>query len=144
MNSDSLLAIGAIVLFSILVVYTYSNIISTAVDLSESLMMEIVSKNFDENSINATPNISGLSSTLGPDGETYPNYNDIDDYNGYKVNIKTKYSDSFTSIVKVQYVNTNNFTPSSTQTGMKEITVSTYSPSLVDTVKINYYSSYIE
>ena len=153
-NGDWLLTIGAIVLFAILSLNINSNILlstnstihaeylNTAVDLSESLIMEIVSKSFDENTINATPDISGLSSNLGTEGETYPNYDDIDDYNSYQIVIQTKYSGSFTSTVRVRYVNTDDFSPSLVQTGMKEITVYTSSPSLTDTVKINYYSSY--
>ncbi len=153
-SDDMLLTIGAIILFSILVLNANSTILlstettvqaeylSTAVDLSERLMMEIVSKNFDENTINASPDTTGLSSHLGTDGEVYPKYDDIDDYNGYKVTVKTKYSDSYTSNVKVQYVNPGNFSPSNIPTSMKKITVSTYSPSLVDTVTLNYYSSY--
>ena len=154
MDSDLILTVGAILLFSILALATYSNIrlssetttqaeyLSTAVDLSENLIMEVRSKSFDEKTINATPDISGLSSKLGTDNETYPNFDDIDDYNGYTATVKTKYSYSFTSKVKVQYVNPDNFSSSSTQTSMKKITISTYSPLLVDTVKLNYYSSY--
>ena len=154
MNSDLILTVGATILFSVLVYNTHSNIIlstektiqteylNTAIDLSETLMMEIISKSFDEKTINATPDISSLSSKLGKDGEVYPDFDDLDDYNGYKVSIKTKYSDSFTSEVKVQYVNPDNYSPSSTQTSMKKITISTYAPSLVDTVIIDFYSSY--
>lgn len=45
---------------------------------AQTLMEEIKSKNFDENAS------SPWSAALGPEGgETYPNYNDVDDFNGY-------------------------------------------------------------
>lgn len=48
---------------------------------AQALMEEIKSKNFDENTS------SPWSATLGPEGgETYPNYNDVDDFNGWADN----------------------------------------------------------
>lgn len=62
-----------------------------ASELAQSLMSEIVSKSFDENSsrgggtgrCNEAPNPDcTASNALGPDGETRGTYNDVDDYDG--------------------------------------------------------------
>ncbi len=52
--------------------------IADATFYAQELMEEVKSKGFDEN---ITP---PWTKTLGPDsGETYPNFDDIDDFNGY-------------------------------------------------------------
>ena len=62
-----------------------------ASELAQSLMSEIVSKSFDENSArgggaercNEAPNPDcTASNALGPDGESRATYNDVDDYDG--------------------------------------------------------------
>jgi hypothetical protein len=64
--------------------------ISQATFYAQELMEEIKSKRFDEN------NDSPWSSTLGIEGETYPNYDDVDDFNGYSDNPATGYTRSVT------------------------------------------------
>jgi hypothetical protein len=57
---------------------------------AEELMEEVKSKRFDQNST------APWSTTLGREGETYPNFNDVDDFNGYSDNPATGYNRSCT------------------------------------------------
>lgn len=55
-----------------------------AASLAESLMEEILSKRYDElTPEGGLPPCTTCSATLGPDGETRPDYDDVDDYNFY-------------------------------------------------------------
>ena len=147
--------IGAILLFSILAYSTNSAILNStdrnlqlgylnaAVSVTQSCIGEIRSKAYDEKTITKTITDNSFSATLGTDGETYPNFDDIDDYNGYVFkDIDTKYAGKYKSSVKVTYVDPSSLATSSTPTKMKKIVVSTYSKNLSDTLKMNYYSSY--
>ena len=155
--SDHLITIiGAMVLFSLLAYSTNRAILNStdrnldieylnaAVSVTQSIISEIKAKAFDEKTVNSTVTGNSFSVILGPDGgETYPNFDDIDDYNGYVFNnINTKYAGTFNSSVKVIYVDPTSLVTSSVPTKTKKITVSTYSNNLPDTIKINYYSSY--
>ena len=57
-----------------------------SISLAQSFIEEAKTKAFDANVINASPSVpSGFTpyGQLGPAaGETYPNFDDIDDYNG--------------------------------------------------------------
>ncbi|HKB87927.1 MAG TPA: hypothetical protein VKD08_17245 [Ignavibacteriaceae bacterium] len=102
---QSILAIGALVIFSIISLLFNSSVLQnttievedkvylTAFSLADDLVEEMKQKAFDErtvdfqaiNKVQLTPYVS-----FGPDGtETWPGYNDIDDYNGYKDTINT-------------------------------------------------------
>lgn len=98
-----------------------------SVNAAKNLFEEIKSKIFDEKiismiSINRdslTPN-----SLLGPDNETYPQFDDIDDYNGFTKELYLEGGKTYTLRVQVNYVNENN--PdflSSTPTFYKLVTV---------------------
>lgn len=156
LNENHLFSIiGAIVLFSVLAYSTNSIILNStdrnlyieylnaAVSVSQSCINQIREKPFDEKTITSIVTNTEFSQSLGPDGENYPNFDDIDDYNGYVFNdINTKYAGTFNSSIKVIYVDPGSLIKSSVPTRMKKITVATFSKSLPDTVKINYYSSY--
>jgi hypothetical protein len=147
--------IGAVLLFSILAYSTNTAILNStdrnlqleylnaAISVTQSYISEIRSKAYDEKTITNTITDNSFSSTLGTDGEVYPNFDDIDDYNGYVFkDINTKYAGTYKSSVKISYVNPTSLIASSTPTKMKRIVVSTYSKNLSDTLKMNYYSSY--
>lgn len=98
-----------------------------SVNAAKNLFEEIKSKIFDEKiismiSINRdslTPN-----SLLGPDNETYSQFDDIDDYNGFTKELYLEGGKTYTLRVQVNYVNENN--PdflSSTPTFYKLVTV---------------------
>ena len=99
MNIQSFLAIGGMFILSltslrfnkaILTTSTVdieNKISLTAISLANDLIEEIKVKSFDKSTTEfPTTNVLSLTSSanLGPDaGETYPNYNDIDDYNNF-------------------------------------------------------------
>lgn len=153
---ESLLAIGAIILLSILVLGTNNTIISTGNSLNESkfdilatsigtsIIEEASNKAFDENTIDTTAEKKGdLSSTLGPEGETRHNFDDFDDYNGYAGADSTMPSAIFDYHCKVEYVLSGKpENISGSQTWNKKLTVYITSKSMTDTVKLSTVYSY--
>lgn len=79
-----------------------------AAKLGQSLMNDILSRSYDENSDRSPPfetcNAKGnCSTTLGPEEANEDDYDDVDDYNGYTVNdVGGNYS-SFGFTVTVDY-----------------------------------------
>ena len=79
-----------------------------AAKLGQSLMNDILSRSYDENSDRSPPfetcNAKGnCSTTLGPEEASEDDYDDVDDYNGYTVNdVGVNYS-SFGFTVTVDY-----------------------------------------
>ncbi len=75
---------------------------------ANNLFEEIQTKSFDEK-ITSLTNLIRDSLThplnFGPDGELYPFYDDIDDYNNYSTTITTPDNKSFRLNVSVKYVN---------------------------------------
>ncbi len=93
-----------------------------AVSVAASIIEEGVGLAFDDNSVDidsTTVFISSLNdltsaNNLGPEGETYGNFDDIDDFNGLTFNTDDTlsgnkffglYGDVYTIICKVDYVN---------------------------------------
>ncbi len=153
---ESLLAIGAILLLSILVLGTNNTIISTGNSLNESkfdilatsigtsIIEEASNKAFDENTIDTTAEVaSELTSALGPEGETRHNFNDFDDYNGCTGSDSSMPSAIFNYRCKVEYVlpgKPENI--SSSPTWNKKLTVHISSLSMKDTIKLSTVYSY--
>ncbi|MDO6566697.1 agglutinin biogenesis protein MshD [Alteromonas sp. 1_MG-2023] len=80
-----------------------------AAKLGQSLMNDILSRSFDENSDKSPPfetcneKASGCSTTLGSEEASSDDYDDVDDYNGLTVNnVGGNYS-SFSYTVNVEY-----------------------------------------
>lgn len=115
--------------------------------LAMSQLEEITNKAFDQKTDSATvvsPGHLTAVDSLGKEaGEVYPNFNDIDDYNGY-----TKVDSSMPSAVfdiscSVVYVKENDLNkPSTSRTWDKKITVTVTSKSMEDTVRISTVYSY--
>ncbi len=100
-NIQSILALGAMIILSLVSLLFNSTALQssnielqdkvylTAFSLADDLIEEMKQKAFDEKTVDFQAiNVNQLSSNLGPDTnggitETYPNFNDIDDYNGY-------------------------------------------------------------
>ena len=153
---ESLLAIGAIILLSILVLSTNSTIFSTGNSLNESkfdilatsvgtsIIEEASNKAFDENTIDTTASkTSDLTLKLGPEGETRHNFDDFDDYNDYIGSDSTMPSAIFDYRCKVEYVISGN--PEKLSGGRswdKKLTVYVTSNSMSDTVKLSTVFSY--
>ena len=155
---QSLLSIGAMILLSILVLRVNNSFANTstvlqnsklgilATSVATSQIEEISRLAFDEcTDSNSTNNLSSLTpvGSLGPEtGEVYPNFNDIDDYNGY-----TKTDTSMTAVFniscKVEYVtDTNPNVASAVPTWNKKITITVSSPSMIDTIRASTIYSY--
>ena len=79
-----------------------------AAKLGQSLMNDILSPSYDENSDRSPPFVTcnakgNCSTTLGPEEANEDDYDDVDDYNGYTVNdVGGNYS-SFGFTVTVDY-----------------------------------------
>lgn len=160
-----MLAVGAMLLLSVLILNVNNNILGTnntlyntkfgilAVSLGTSVIEEASGKSFDVatdgNSINDV-NLLTPSSGLGPAvGEQYPNFNDFDDYNGFTKTFTNFPSAEFKVACSVKYVLESN--PSITTTNKtwhKRIDVFVTSPSMVDqnnnldTIKLSSVCSY--
>ena len=157
-TGQSLLSIGAMMLLSILVLRVNNNFTDTstvlqdsklgilATSIATSQIEEISRLAFDEcTDSNSTSSLSSLTppGSLGPEpGETYPNYNDVDDYNGF-----TKTDTSMTAVFHIScsvvYVSdTNPDVASAVPTWNKKITITVSSPSMLDTIRTSTIYSY--
>ncbi len=153
-NVQSMLSTGAMILLAIIslrfnsAVVTTSNtelenkVYLTSFSLADNLIEEIKGKSFDQTTINfPTTNPASLTptSSLGPDaGEVYPNFNDVDDYNGFQDTVTAPYFETYYLSCTVQYVNADNpDAVSSTQTFYKKVTVTVSSPFLRHDVTIS-------
>jgi hypothetical protein len=145
-----LLILGALVLFSLMlpslnetVLYNDTTLIATnaeltAIALAEKLLAEASTLAFDLYCL--TTNITSPSQltpafSLGPAwGETYPNFNDLDDFNGLTLQDSTTFpSVLFNISCTVTYADTAD--PSlnvSTQTFLKRLLVNVTSPYLIN------------
>lgn len=161
-TSQMMITIGALFLLSLVILRVTRGFLNTdevlldnklgvlAVSVASSLLEEASGKAFDENTDSATvSSLSGLSTTLGPDGEVYPHFNDIDDYNGFKKIDNSIPAARFIDSVSVVYVSDANLNvPSASKTWNKKITVFVSSPSLLradgkpDTIKMSQVFSY--
>ncbi len=121
-----------------------------ALSYGQSLLDEILSKEFDENTINQRVfSYSSMTpiSQLGPDaGESFtlPDssatdnfqsklmYDDVDDYLNYRRIVRNSRLDNFTLTVVVDYVNEDTpDNPTTSQTFYKRVTVSISNPYMV-------------
>lgn len=119
-NIQSMLAIGAMIILSLTslsfnsVVLQNSateledKVVLTAFSLADDLIEEIKEKSFDQNTIDFQAialNQLTAANGLGPGGtESWPNFNDIDDYNGYTKEISLPHVEGYNLTCKVHYV----------------------------------------
>lgn len=149
-TGQMLLVLGALVLFSIMlpslnstILYNDRTLIATnaelaGISIAQKIVAEAGTKAFDVVCITSHPtSASQLTSpgNLGPaGGETYPNFNDLDDYHNLAiVDSLTLPSILFNISGLVNYVDSNN--PSQTvgyQTFLKRLQVSVTSPYLIN------------
>lgn len=157
---ESLLAIGAMALLSVLVLGVNNKIFFTGTSLTESkievlansigtsIIEEASGKAFDEvTTENSVDDVSLLTNkgSLGPDGiESYPDFDDFDDYNGYEfADTKTLEPDTFYVSCKVFYVEPPDLESSSGRSWNKRIVVTVTSPYMPqDTVTLTSIYSY--
>ena len=156
MNSGhTFLSIGALLLFSLVSLNFNSSVLSsttvdvenkvylTAFSLADDLIEEVKQKAFDAATINfPTTDPSTLTSAdnLGHGWwETYPDYNDIDDFNGFIQSVSTPHAEDYQVSCIVQYVDGDD--PDeivSTQTFYKRVTVTVDSPYLSNPIQLSH------
>lgn len=151
---EMIFTIGAIILFSIntLTINRLGLVQSTAttnqqvefyaVNLAQRFIEEAKTRAFDENVINATPVAlpDGFTDPpLGPGGgESYPNFDDVDDFNGLNLAVPTR-MDSMTVTVTVDYVSEANLDSVVTnKTFFKRMRVQVRSPYLNRPMQASY------
>jgi hypothetical protein len=152
---QSLLAIGAVLLFGLVTLRFNSSVIQnislevenkvylTAFSLADDMIEEIKQKAFDEKTlIFPTPDSSQLTlpNSLGSEGESWPYFDDIDDYNNYSRPIGLPYVDSFFVSTQVYYVLGNNpdQQTTATQTFYKKVEATVTSPYMSIPVKLSF------
>jgi len=127
--------------------YTSESVINAS-GLAQSIIDEIQTKAFDENTITTAVSKTELLtpvSDLGPEPGEVKNtdFDDIDDYNNYTTKIILDRMGDFDLKVKISYVNTSNpniLSSSSTFSKHVEVLVTNYS--LMDTLNFNHIISY--
>ncbi|HUX59899.1 MAG: hypothetical protein ACYC49_10570 [Ignavibacteriaceae bacterium] len=152
-NVQSMLAIGAMIILSFISLSFNSAVLNTstidfqnkvsltAISLADNMLEEIKSKSFDQATLQfPTNNLASLTppSSLGPEaGEVYPNFNDVDDYNGFIDTVAAPYFETYYLSCKVEYVSGNSpDVVSSVQTFDKRVTVTVTSPYLKNNISI--------
>jgi len=158
-NTQSLVSIGALLLFSVTALRVNNRILSTdeimqnskfsilAHSLATSLIEEANNKAFDLATVSdGIIDVELLTSpySLGPaPGELPANYNDFDDYNGYTRHVANIPSADFDISCVVRYVDPEEIDGYVMEkTWHKKITVEVSSPSMSDTVCISKVFSY--
>jgi hypothetical protein len=155
MNTESFLTIGALLLFSLVSLNFNSTVLSnttvevenkvylTAFSLADDLIEEIKQKAFDAATLDfPTTDPSTLTSaySLGHGWwETYPDYNDIDDFNGFVQSVSAPHAEGYEITCVVQYVDGDD--PDqivSTQTFYKKVTVTVDSPYMRSPIQLSH------
>ncbi len=156
MNSgQSFLSIGALLLFSLISLNFNSSVLTnttvevenkvylTAFSLADDLIEEIKQKAFDAATLNfPTTDPSTLTGAynLGHGWwETYPDYNDIDDFNGFVQSVSAPHAEGYQITCAVRYVDGDN--PDKivwTQTFYKKVTVTVSSPYLRNPIQLSH------
>ena len=159
-RSELLFVLGAIMLFGLTMLSTNRYMVDQnesiiqreyefySISLAQSFIEEAKTKAFDENVIGASPPVpSGLTAynLLGPGfGETYPNFDDIDDYNGLALTDSTTRGD-FDVAIQVGYVEeTATEVIVNYETLFKTIFVSISNPYLNQPVQLSLLFGYIK
>ncbi len=150
---QSLFAIGALILLSLNIMSVNTRILRTdevaldskigvlATSIGTSTIEEASKLAFDEST--KDDGVSALSSLSLPLGQEITGViDDFDDYDG-SVQKDTIFTIPFTSVCKVDYINTNNPDGStSSKTWHKKLTISISSPFARDTIKMSTIYSY--
>ena len=148
-----MLAIGAIILLSVITLRVNNNLASSndvlmqskfgilATSLAQSFIQDASNKPFDANTTGGKTVVStsGLTAVdkLKPEGtEHYPNFDDFDDYNGFDTTITDLPSAIYHLRCTVVYVNPDNLTISNIPTWSKEMTVTVTSLVSNDTTSL--------
>ncbi|MFQ5771736.1 MAG: hypothetical protein ACE5HX_14475 [bacterium] len=154
-QQELILTLGAIVLFSLVslsvnrLVVNHTDAIYSqqaelyAVSVAQQFIEEAKLKAFDENTITGTVSNPGGFSSWGQwgfeTGETYPNFDDVDDFHGFTTTLTTDVG-AMTINITVDYVEDSDLdvpvTP--TKTYYKKMTVIVQSDYLINPVTAEY------
>jgi len=158
-TGQMLLTIGAMILLSTLILRVNSNFSNNtttvynskfgilATSFGNSILEEASDKAFDDattgNSVSSTNSLTTVIK-LGPEtGEVYPNFDDIDDYDGLVKIDSTLPGAAFKASCKVDYVSpTNPDVKSLIPTWTKKISVEITSTAMDDTIRLSSLYSY--
>lgn len=157
---ETLLVLGALVIFSLAALYLndlkFDNDVkamenefkTTAIGLAQSFVEESESLEFDE--VVTDPDFTGQLPnsftnvvSLGPEaGESYPHYDDVDDFNGYSSTINTPRA-SYNVNITVSYADSVNIIPGySNKSFLKIMSVTVSSIFFSDSLKLDYLYSF--
>lgn len=148
-TGQSLLSLGAMTLVALIILQVNTGFVMTssrlldnklsilAISLASSIIEEASGKAFDAktvtDAVSTTSDLTSVSSLGHSYTESYPNFNDFDDYNGLKITSSALSSAEFQIKSKVSYVNSNDpDKASSVPTWHKKISVYVTSKSLLD------------
>jgi hypothetical protein len=134
-NAEVILTIGSLVLLTLFSLSLNTSIVqdnvqmyqsaqvSEALVLAQRFVEAAETAQFDEDKTATIP--SSFSTTLGPEsGETFPNFDDVDDYNGLLITQNWGGSISFTVRIQIYYVTeTSPFTKTTSKTYKKYMEV---------------------
>ena len=143
-TGETILVIGAMVLLSIFALSMNSSIthnqavlyqseeILDALAVAQGYIEQTERLRFDEDKSATIPSSFTYAGSLGPDsGEQYPNFDDVDDYNGLNIADSSSGNIAYSISVSVDYVTKSNpDTPISTRTYFKRMKVTVYSAAL--------------
>lgn len=143
-TGETILVIGSMILLSIFALSMNSSIthnhavlyqseeILDALAVAQRYIEQAERLRFDEDKSATIPSSFTYAGNLGPDsGEQYPNFDDIDDYNGFTHTDSLSGNVHYTISVSVDYVTQGSpDTPTSTRTYFKRMKVTVYSASL--------------
>lgn len=154
-NVQSLLSLGAMLVLALSSLNFNETVLSnsttelenkvvlTAFSLADDLIEEIKVRAFDATTVNfPTNNPASLTAagSLGPGWwESYPDYNDIDDFNGYTKIVSAPHAENYTVTCSIKYVDGDN--PNNvvyTQTFYKKATVTVSSPFMKKPISLSF------
>ena len=156
---ELLLVLGALILFGLTMLSTNRYVIDQnesiiqrefefyGISLAQSFIEEAKTKAFDENVINGAVTVPAQLThwnSLGPDGgETHPNFDDVDDYNGLALTDNTG-RDEFTVSIEVGYIDeTDPETILTIRSYYKRMNVTISNPYLIQPIVLGFVFSYL-
>lgn len=117
---NSMLSIGAILLLSLVSLRFNSSILEnntveienkvylTAFSLADDLIEEIKEKAFDERTVDFQAiDLDQLTLPLGREGEVWPLFDDMDDYDGYQKVVDLPHAEGYNITCRVSYVDSD-------------------------------------
>lgn len=123
MSNQSLMALGALVIYGFISIQFNSTILEnssteiedkvylTAFSLADDLIEEIKEKAYDEKTLDfqaiAASQLTTYYALTYEAGETWPNFDDIDDYNNYNKLVDLPHAEGYDLTCNVNYVDSN-------------------------------------